>query len=29
MKYKSYTKNMEKLEERAEQENKSLSVLYN
>ena len=29
MKYKSYKKNMEKLEEKAEQENKSLSVLYN
>ena len=29
MKYKSYMKNIEKLEERAEKENKSLSVLYN
>ena len=29
MKYKSYMKNLEKLEERAEKENKSLSVLYN
>ena len=29
MKYKSYMKNIGKLEERAEKENKSLSVLYN